>query len=139
MILLDTSVVSALMLSRPDAKVIEWLDRQPAESVWTTAVTVFEVRTGLELLQTGKRRRALEDAFSELLASELEGRIQPYDQTAALAAGSIAAERQHAGRPVEVRDVQIAGIARARRAELATRNTGHFAELGVDLIDPWRE
>jgi predicted nucleic acid-binding protein len=136
-ILLDTNVISALMLKRPEPSVIEWLDDQPAESIWTTSVTVFEVSTGLELLEPSKRRVALEEAFGRLLEEELDGRVQAFDRSAATAAGSIAADRQRAGRPVEIRDAQIAGIARARRAALATRNTRHFTDLGVDLVDPW--
>ena len=137
MILLDTNVLSALMLRQPEPKVVDWLDNQPSESIWTTSVTVFEVRTGLGLLEAGERRRSLEDAFAILLEQELSGRLQPFDQSAARVAGTIAAERQRAGRSVEIRDVQIAGIAKARRATLATRNTKHFAELGVDLANPW--
>ncbi len=137
MILLDTNVVSALMQRAPDPGVVSWLDDQPAESVWTTAVTVFEVRTGLGLLDAGKRRRELEQAFEQLLEEELEGRVQAFDQRAAVAAGVIAASRQRAGRSVEIRDVQIAGIASARRATLATRNLRHFDGLGVTLVNPW--
>lgn len=137
MILLDTNVVSALMQRQPDPAVVEWLDGRPAESVWTTSITVFEVRTGLELLDPGRRREELEQAFEQLLAEELAGRVQPFDQAAALAAGGIAANRQRAGRSLEVRDVQIAGIAAARKATLATRNTRHFEDLAVDLVDPW--
>lgn len=137
MILLDTNVVSALMQRRPDPAAVAWLDNQPAESVWTSSVTVFEVRTGLELLTPGRRRKQLEQAFDQLLTEELAGRVQPFDQAAALAAGSIAANQQRGGRSVEVRDVQIAGIATARKATLATRNIRHFKELGVDLVDAW--
>jgi predicted nucleic acid-binding protein len=136
-ILLDTNVVSAVMQRQPDPAVVAWLDNQPAESVWTTSITVFEVRTGLELLEAGRRRKQLEQAFDQLLAEELAGRVQPFDQTAALAAGTIAANQQRGGRTVEVRDVQIAGIATARKATLATRNIRHFGELAVDLVDPW--
>jgi len=113
----------------PDAAVVSWLDGQPTESMWTTSITVFEVTTGLRLLPAGRRRRALEHAFDGLLAEELDGRVQAFDTVAARAAGEIAAQRQAAGRPLEVRDVQIAGIALARRAQLATRNTRHFTDL----------
>lgn len=137
MILLDTNVVSALMRRGPEPVVVVWLDDQPAESIWTTSITVFEVQAGLELLTPSRRRQQLERAFDELLADELQGRIQSFDQAAARAAGNIAATRQKAGRPVEIRDVQIAGIATARRATLATHNTRHFDGLGVALVDPW--
>lgn len=137
MILLDTNVVSELMQRSPGSEVIRWLDNQPAESVWTTAITVFEVRTGLELLPAGRRRRNLESAFDQLLAEDLQGRVQSFDQAAALAAGIIAANRQRAGRRVEIRDIQIAGIATARKATLATRNIRHFEGLRVDVVNPW--
>jgi len=136
-ILLDTNVISALMRREPDPAVVAWLDRQPPESVWTTAVTVFEIRLGLSLLEEGRRRRALEEAFAKALEEDFDGRVLPFDTPAAQAAGRIAAERQRAGRTVEVRDVQIAGIAAARKATLATRNLRHFEGLGLALVDPW--
>ncbi len=137
MILLDTNVVSALMQRAPDPVVVEWLDRQPAESVWTTTITVFEVRFGLELLADGRRRRVLEEAFAKALEEDFENRVLPFDLAAADIAGRLAAQRRRAGRPVEIRDVQIAGITAARRASLATRNLRHFEGLGLPLVDPW--
>jgi toxin FitB len=136
-ILLDTNVVSGLMQREPDEALIVWLDEQPAESIWTTSVTVFEVRTGLELLAPGRRRRELEQAFDGLLGEELEGRVQSFDQAAAEAAGDLAASQRRAGRALEIRDVQIAGIARARKATLATRNVRHFEGLNIDVANPW--
>jgi predicted nucleic acid-binding protein len=38
---------------------------------------------------------------------------------------------------VDIRDSQIAGIALARRATIATRNVRHFADLEVPVVDPW--
>ncbi len=135
MILLDTNVISALMQSSPDPAIVGWLDRQPPESVWTTAVTVFEVRFGLELLATG--RRQLEEAFARALAEDFEGRVLPFDQAAAQAAGAMAAARRRASRTIEIRDLQVAGIAAARRATLATRNVRHFEGFGLAVVDPW--
>jgi predicted nucleic acid-binding protein len=136
-ILLDTNVLSALMQRDVDRAVTAWLDAQPPESIWTTSVTVFEIRFGLELLASGRRRRSLEDAFARMLEEDFEGRIVPFDEAAAQAAGRIAAERRRVGRPIEIRDVQIAGIAAARKAAIATRNTRHFEGFGPELIDPW--
>jgi toxin FitB len=136
-ILLDTNVLSALMRRDADPVVVTWLDGQPADSIWTTAVTVFEIRFGLEVLALGRRRRRLEDAFAKALNEDFEGRVLPFDQAAAEAAATISARQRRAGRPVEVRDVQIAGIAAARKASLATRNGRHFENLGIALIDPW--
>jgi predicted nucleic acid-binding protein len=137
MIILDTNVVSAVMRQDADAVVVGWLDRQPVESIWITAVTVFEVHFGLELLARGRRRRHLEDEFARALNEDFEGRILPFERNAARAAALIAARRRQEGRPIEIRDAQIAGITAARRATLATRNARHFVDLGIALIDPW--
>ena len=137
MILLDTNVISALMQREVEPRVVVWLDSQPPESIWTTSVTIFEVRFGLEILASGRRRRSLEDAFRKMLEEDFEGRIVPFDEAAAQAAGQIAAGQRRSGRPIEIRDVQIAGIAAARKAAIATRNVRHFEGLGLDLIDPW--
>ena len=137
MIILDTNVLSEVMLQAPDAAVVDWLDRQAAESLWLTSVTVFEVRLGLALLPAGRRRRALEQAFALLLVNELENRVLDFDSAAAVAAAALGAARWRAGRQSEMRDTQIAGIAMARRATLATRNVRHFADLAVPVVDPW--
>ena len=138
MIILDTNVLSALMRKVPDAAVVAWLDRQPAESIWITSVTLFEARLGLALLPEGKRRAALVSAFARLLEEDLGNRVLDFDTGAAIEAAELAAQRQSAGRPVDIRDTQIAGIALARHAALATRNTRHFADLKIKVIDPWR-
>jgi predicted nucleic acid-binding protein len=137
MIILDTNVLSTLMNRRPDAGVVAWLDRQPAESIWITSITVFESRLGLALLPDGRRRQSLEAAFEQILEADLDNRVLDFDCAAAAAAAALAADRQRAGKPVDMRDTQIAGIAVARRATLATRNVRHFADLEVPVVDPW--
>jgi predicted nucleic acid-binding protein len=136
-ILLDTNVLSSLMRRRSEPAVIAWLDAQPPESIWTTAVTVFEIRFGLEILSPGRKRKALEDAFARALEEDFQGRVLSFDHAAAEAAALIAARQKEVGRRIEIRDVQIAGIAVSRKATLATRNTRHYEDAGVALINPW--
>jgi len=138
-ILLDTNVLSALMQASPAAEVVDWLDRQAPEDIWTTTISVFEVRFGLALLTKSRRRQAMESAFQHLLLEDLAGRIAVFDQPAAEAAAVLAARRRQAGRTVEFRDTQIAGIAIARRASIATRNVRHFQDLAELVIDPWSD
>ena len=125
------------MRPRPVESVRVWLDDQAQDDVWTTAVSVFEVRFGLALLEQGRRRRALEDAFRVLTEDVLSGRIANFDRAAAELAGDLAARRRSAGRTGEFRDTQIAGVVLARRASIATRNVKHFEDLGVPVINPW--
>ena len=138
MIVLDTNVLSALMRTNPEAVVVEWLDRQPADSVWLTSITVFEARFGLALLPRGRRRTGLERAFDRVLTEDLSNRVLTLDEMAATTAGQLAADRQRVGRIVDLRDALIAGIAQARRATIATRNTRHFEGLDIPVVDPWQ-
>jgi predicted nucleic acid-binding protein len=136
-IILDTNVLSALMRTAPEPTVVAWVDQQAADDVWITSITLFEARFGLALLPAGRKRRALEAAFRKLVEEDLENRVLGFDQPAAEAAAELAAERQQDGRPVDMRDTQIAGIAVARRATIATRNVRHFDGLSVPVVDPW--
>ncbi|HEY2817108.1 MAG TPA: type II toxin-antitoxin system VapC family toxin [Casimicrobiaceae bacterium] len=138
MIILDTKVLSALMRKVPETAVLHWLDQQPAESIWITGITLFEVRLGLALLPEGKRRATLVLAFTRLVEEDLDNRVLDFDARAAIEAAELGARRQKAGRAVDMRDTQIAGIAIARRATLATGNARHFADLNVKVVDPWR-
>jgi predicted nucleic acid-binding protein len=137
MTILDTNVLSSLMRTTPEAAVVRWLDRQPADSIWITSITLFEARFGLALLVKGKKRLALERAFERVVEDDLANRVLDFDSIAADAAARLAAERRHTGRPIDLRDTLIAGIALARRATIATRNTRHFEGLDVPVVDPW--
>jgi predicted nucleic acid-binding protein len=137
MIILDTNVVSEIMRPQPDERVPRWLNKQPRTAIWTTPVTVFEIRFGLEAMPAGKRRTALMDSFERWLFEVVQERIANYDETAARRSAELAAERQRRGRPRELRDTMIAGIVLASHAKLATRNVKHFAEIASSLVNPW--
>jgi toxin FitB len=136
MIILDTNVLSALMYRAPHQSVVAWLDRQPRTSIWTTSVTVLEVRFGLQIMPDGKRRSALIRAFEAVL-DKIDHRVVAFDVAAAQQAADLMAFRHKQGRPGELRDTMIAGIALTQHATLATRNTAHFDDISVPLVDPW--
>jgi predicted nucleic acid-binding protein len=136
MIVLDTNVISALMYRVPDKPVVRWLDQQPRTSIWITSVTVLEVRFGIQILAQGRRRSLLGQAFDELL-ERIGRRVAPFDGLAAGQASNLMAVRHKHGRPVELRDTMIAGIVLAHHATLATRNTAHFVDASIPLVNPW--
>src|SRR5580658_8391227 len=136
MIILDSNVVSELMRPAPENRVVAWLDRQPRSSIWTTSVTVFEIRFGLQVMPLGKRRDVYARGFESLLV-EIDGRIAPFDVESAEHASALIASRKLKGRPREDRDTMIAGIVLAHRAVLATRNIRDFGDITATIIDPW--
>ena len=137
MIILDTNILSELISKSPDRKVLVWLDALPRISICTTSVSAFELQYGVSILPSGKRRETLSTAVDDLLHSLLENRIMPFNTSAASRAASAAAARKALGRPVEIRDLLIAGIANASGAALATRNLKNFEGIGLELINPW--
>lgn len=138
MIVLDTNVVSEPMRPVPDERVLRWLAAQDATTLFLTAVTEAELRTGLALLSAGKRREGLTLALEAVLAEDFAGRVLPFEGgTTARAYAAIQAERREAGRPIAMADAMIAAIARSRGMRLATRNTGDFEGTGVEVVNPW--
>jgi predicted nucleic acid-binding protein len=137
MVILDTNVISELMDSQPDAAVIQWLDRQSWSSLWTTSITILEVRYGLTIMVGGRRRTQREAAFARLIAENFEGRVVQFDHAAAEETALLMAARHRIGRRGDLRDNMIAGIALAQRATLATRNVRHFDDLTVPVVNPW--
>jgi toxin FitB len=135
MIVVDTKVVSELMRPVPDRAVVEWVSSAGPE-LCTTAVTVAEVRYGLERLAEGRRKDRLRAVADEVF-TVFSDYVLPFDAEAAEQYALIVSHCHGIGRPIEGFDAQIAAICRTHAAVLATRNVKHFREAGIDLIDPW--
>jgi predicted nucleic acid-binding protein len=136
MIVLDTNVLSELMLLAPNQNVVSWLDRQAWPSLWTTSINVFEIRVGIEILVHGRRQVTLARAFEEIL-NNMKQQILFFDTEAAEQASALTALRKRRGRPRELRDTMIAGIVVSRHATLATRNVRDFDDISALVVDPW--
>ena len=137
MIILDTNVLSELLRPDPARQVERWLAALDGTKVYFTTVGEAELRHGVAILPAGKRRNALSTAIEGLLEEDFRDRILSFDRPAARAYATIAAERRAAGRPISQFDCQIAAIARAHEATVATRNTSDYEGCGIALIDPW--
>ena len=135
--LLDTNILSELMRPSPFPAVVEWLDAQPAEQLFISAVTQAEIELGLALLPEGRRKNELLQAAKEIFAL-FDDRNLPFDTAAAQEYALIVAARVKAGRPVSVEDAQIAAVARANNLRLVTRNSKDFELIdGLIVINPW--
>jgi predicted nucleic acid-binding protein len=137
MIIVDTNVLSEMMKPKPAAAVVSWIVEQPRADLYTTAITQAEILHGLMLLPPGRRRRALEAAATSMFAEDFEGRILGFGTDAAAPYARIASDRRRAGRPISHFDAQIAAIAQATGATVATRNVGDFDGCGVRVVNPW--
>ena len=93
----------------------------------------------MHLLPDGRRKDALDSAFERILRLRFRDYILELNTASGELAAAFLAARQIDGRPTDVGDSMIAGIALANGAAIATRNRNDFEGAGIDLIDPWVE
>lgn len=137
MIILDTNVVSEPMKPSGSPAVQAWLDRHPAENLYLTATSLAELLVGIEILHDGKRKKQLAAALRSLMIKLFGTRILPFDQAAALTYAPLMARARATGRILSLADGQIAAITESRHFVVATRDTGPFRAIGLQVIDPW--
>jgi predicted nucleic acid-binding protein len=138
MIILDTNVVSELMRLEPEPAVLSWLQKRSGDSLYTTTVTVAEIRCGIARLPEGRRRESLHQAANEIFAA-FPRQVLVFDLAAANAYADVVAVRENLGNPIDGFDAQIAAICRSQAATLATRNTKDFTDTGIAIVNPWQE
>lgn len=137
MILLDTNVVSEASQPGGHPNWKAWLDRQPTDSLYLSAVTVAELLWGIAVLPNGRRKDSLEDVLRSRVLPVFEGRILPFDTAAAETYAQLRALGRATGTAIATVDGYIAAIALAHRLTVATRDTAPFAAAGLSVINPW--
>ncbi len=138
MIVGDTSVVSELMKPSPSGLVANWVRARRANELYTTAITLAEIRYGIERLPDGRRKDLVRKTADDVFAAFAD-QMLPFDATAAIQCALVVTKRQGAGLPIEGFDAKIAAICRRHAATLATRHVKDFQNTGIDLLDPWQE
>jgi toxin FitB len=136
MIILDTNVISAAMLPEPPPEVARWLRFVPSDELYTTAITEAELRYGAYRATLWKKVRELEIGIERMFNTRFANRVLPFDSDAAKAFPAVLIAMQRDMHTFSVSDAQIAAIAIAHGATIATRDYG-FDRSGVPLIDPW--
>jgi predicted nucleic acid-binding protein len=136
MIVLDTNVLSEPFKSKPSAKVLEWLDGQVAETLYTTTITRAELRFGVLRLPDGKRKQDLAAKIEEVF-NLFNDRMLAFDVEAAEQLAEILARTEKVGQRPPVPDAYIVAIAAAKGFAVATQNVDHFRSSGLPLINPW--
>ncbi|MCK2087367.1 type II toxin-antitoxin system VapC family toxin [Thauera aromatica] len=137
MILLDANVVSEPLRPVPGARVIEWIDAQPLETLYLSALTVAELRAGVALLPEGKRRNNLHEYLEKRVLPMFVGRVLPFDLACTNAYAELLATVRKSGSGIETADACIAAVAVANGFIVATRDTSPFQAAGVTVINPW--
>lgn len=134
--LLDTNVLSELRRKAPNAGVVAWFTPRPASTLFLSVLTLGELRKGVECLADTDRRAALLDWLEAELPIFFTGRILPVDAQVADRWGRLVAT---ASRPLPAIDSLLAATAAHHGLSLVTRNVRDFADLGLEVINPWSD
>lgn len=138
MILVDTNVISEPLRQAPHASVVEWIDAQPLETLYLSAITVAELRFGVASLD----RQAPKPATRELGNPRpplFAGRVLAFDEPASKTYADLMARARAAGTAIGSTDGYIAATAAANGMAVATRDTAAFEAAGVPVINPWHQ
>ncbi len=138
MILLDTNVISEPLRRTPDPRVVQWIDTQPLETLYLSAITVAELRAGVALMPAGRRRDELDESLEKQILPLFIGRVLPFDLAATQAYANLRAKARAAGAAIASADGVIAAIAAAQGLIVATRDTGPFEAAALTVINPWQ-
>ncbi|EJC63938.1 putative nucleic acid-binding protein [Rhizobium leguminosarum bv. viciae WSM1455] len=138
-LLLDTNVLSEVTRPRPDARVLEWLDSLDEDRSFISTVSIAEIRRGVALMESGRKRDARAEWLAQDLPQRFEQRVIPVDQPVAIAWGDLLGLAKRSGRGLSSMDGLIAATAIAHDLTLATRNIKDFEGFGIELVDPWTE
>jgi predicted nucleic acid-binding protein len=136
--LLDTNVISEFnRRGQPNPLVKQWLEAADTDSLYTSVLTLGEIRFGVELLPPSKRRTQLEQWLDRDVPEWFEGRILPVDQSIADRWGFVRAQAQMKGRPLSVIDALLAATALQHNLTIVSRNVSDFTVVGLSVVNSW--
>ena len=131
MYLLDTCVVSEARRRTPQA--VAWLRAAQPETLFLSAISIGEIMKGVMLkLRTDPPAAAVLRRWLDELRFVYAARILPVDDAVAATWGRLMVQRT---RPVA--DTLILATAQVNNKIIVTRNVADFADVGVEVIDPW--
>jgi toxin FitB len=135
--LLDTNCISEVVQPKPNPQVVRWMDVAPEDQMYLSVLTVGEIRKGADLLPAGVKRTALERWLEAELPARFKSRILDVTAPVADRWGALAAAARKKGLTLAVVDGLIAATALHHALTVVTRNVKDFADLGVNILNPW--
>ena len=134
--LLDTCVLSELVKPRPNTEVLRWFEARKAHELYISAMTWGELQRGVTKLPESKRRSEL-TLWLQQLKTGFENRILAFDHNVSEVWALMTVQAETQGQSMASFDSIIAATARANDCKLVTRNVRDFANVGLEVLNPW--
>jgi toxin FitB len=135
--MLDTCVVSELIAKQPNQTVLDWLNTQPNQDLYLSAIMIGELVKGICKLPDSQRKSNLQNWFDDDLLIRFAARILPLDLDAMVLWGRLISRLEPQGRILPLMDSLTAAIALQGAFTLVTRNEKDFAGTGLNIFNPW--
>ncbi len=135
--ILDTNVVSELIAQEPDHHVIQWVNSIDPASLFLSAITIGEIKKGIEKLADSKRKARLLTWLEQDLLVRFRDQILPLDTSVLLNWGRLIADLEKKGKPMPTIDSLLAASAAETGYTLVTRNVADFEDAGISVLNPW--
>jgi len=135
--LLDTNVLSELRRPRPNAKVLAFIAKQPLENLYISAVTLAEIRFGIEMLNEAGRRAELIDWLTHKVRPMFAQRVLPVTEDVMFKWRLLVEEGRKAGYTFSQPDLIIAATALEHGLTVVSRDTADYERAKVPVLNPW--
>lgn len=137
--LLDTNILSELRRPKPERKVLAFVEAQPLEQLYISAVTLAEIRFGIEILPDVRRRSELNDWLAHKVRPMFDQRVLPITEDVMLKWRLMVEEGRKTGHTFSQPDLIIAATAQHHGLTVASRDTSEYEKAGVPVFNPWLE
>jgi predicted nucleic acid-binding protein len=134
--LLDTNVVSESEQSRPNPAVMDWLGARDESNVYLSALTIGEIRRGIEMLVSGKKKTHLRN-WLDGIRTTFNGRILSISESTFEVWGRMFARFEKQGLKRPIFDSLLEATALEHDLILVTRNVKNFRDSSVTILNPW--
>jgi predicted nucleic acid-binding protein len=135
--LLDTNCISELVRTKPEPRVLAWMEAADEGVLYLSVLSLGEIRKGVAGLPQSRRRTQLETWLELDLQSRFAGRVLPIDAQVADRWGVLSAEAKRKGRALSAIDGLLAATALHHNLTIVSRNVSDFASTQVPVLNPW--
>lgn len=135
--LLDTNIISELRRTKPEPKVAAFVRSQPLEVLYVSAVTLAEIRFGIELLPDATRRSELNDWLAHKVRPMFEQRVLAITEDIMFKWRLLLEEGRKTGHVFSQPDLIIAATAQHHGLTVVSRDTKDYTAAKVEVFNPW--